>query len=69
MCHKLKTKNRLLSQGQELYKYWINPQANPKVHKYIADQHSCKLSDYRSNTVLLMHVQVKICKFILNQGQ
>jgi hypothetical protein len=24
----------LLSKGQELYKYWINPQANTKVHKY-----------------------------------
>jgi hypothetical protein len=34
MCHKLKTKNLLLSKGQELYNYWINPQANPKMHKY-----------------------------------
>jgi hypothetical protein len=32
--------------GQELYKYWINSKANPKVDKYTssADQHFCKLS-------------------------
>jgi hypothetical protein len=38
--------------GQELYKYWINAQANPKVHKYMADQHSGKLSNLQVNYFL-----------------
>jgi hypothetical protein len=52
MYHKLKTKNVLPSKGKELYKYWINPKANPRCISTLADQHSCKLPGLQVKYIL-----------------
>jgi hypothetical protein len=59
----LKTKNLLLSKGQELYKYWINPQANPKFK--IANLYYCKSRAITLTKMKKIHMQSP--RFIASQ--